>query len=257
MLHLSNVSAGYGNEDVIHEISFDLPLGENLCILGPNGCGKTTLLKSIAMLLDSTGTIEIDGRSVRSMKRAEIASRIAVMSQMSSVYFSFTVYETVMMGRYQHMKRGLFLSPSKKDRECVERCLETTGLADLKNRQISELSGGQLQRVFLARTLVQEPEIILLDEPTNHLDLKHQTELVSYLKKWSQEEKRTVIGVLHDINLSLMLTDRLMFMRDGHIMGIGEAQTLLSRDFLKQVYNMDVVQYMLNSLGKWEQYARE
>lgn len=255
MLHLSNVSAGYGNEDVIHKISFDLPLGENLCILGPNGCGKSTLLKSIAMLLDSTGTIEIDGRSVRSMKRAEIASRIAVMSQMSSVYFSFTVYETVMMGRYQHMKRGLFLSPSRKDREAVERCLETTGLADLKDRQIAELSGGQLQRVFLARTLVQEPEIILLDEPTNHLDLKHQTELVTYLKKWSQEEKRTVIGVLHDINLSLMLTDHLMFMKDGKIQGIGQAQTLLSRDFLKQVYNMDVVQYMLDSLSKWEQVA--
>ena len=257
MLHLENVCAGYGDADIIHEISFDLPLGENLCILGPNGCGKTTLVRSIAMLLGSTGNIELNGRSIRSMKRAEIASRIAVMTQMSSIYFSFTVYETVMMGRYQQMKRGLFSSPSQKDRDCVERCLQNTNLSELRDRQISELSGGQLQRVFLARTLAQEPEIILLDEPTNHLDLKHQTELIQYLRTWSKQENRTVIGVLHDINLSLMLSDRLMFMKEGRILGMGTAEELLNRDFLKQVYDMDVVQYMLDCLHKWEAFSKE
>ena len=110
---------------------------------------------------------------------------------MSTVYFSFSVYETVMMGRYQKLRRGLFASPSKEDKRYVEQYLQATGLESLRDRQISELSGGQLQRVFLARTLAQEPEIILLDEPTNHLDLKHQTELVAYLKNWSQEKGRT------------------------------------------------------------------
>ena len=255
MLHVKDLCAGYGNGDVLHDITFDLPLGENLCILGPNGCGKTTLLKSIAGLLESRGELTLDGKPIRSMRRPEIASHIAVMSQISTVYFSFSVYETVMMGRYQKLRRGLFSAPSPEDRRCVEGYLEATGLTPLRERQISELSGGQLQRVFLARTLAQEPEIILLDEPTNHLDLKHQVELVTYLKNWSREKGRTVIGVLHDINLSLLLSDQLLFIKDGRIAGMGAAETTLHKGFLQQVYDMDVAEYMLGALKKWEQVS--
>ena len=252
MLHLDHLCAGYGGTEVLHQLSFDLPVGENLCILGPNGCGKSTLLKAIAALIDSTGELTLRGEPIRAMKRPEVASHIAVMSQMSTVYFSFTVYETVMMGRYQKMKRGIFTSPSSEDRKYVDRYLAVTGLDSLRDRQISQLSGGQLQRVFLARTLVQEPDIILLDEPTNHLDLKHQAELVTYLKQWSIENQRTVIGVLHDINLSLILSEKLLFLKDGNIAGFGSASQLLSREFLKDVYDMDVAQFMLDSLKKWE-----
>lgn len=255
MLHIKDLCAGYGAGDVLHHITFDLPLGENLCILGPNGCGKSTLLRSIAGLIESRGELDLNGRPIRAMRRPEIASHIAVMSQMSTIYFSFSVYETVMMGRYQKMRRGLFSIPSKEDKRCVEEYLRATGMMEMKDRQISELSGGQLQRVFLARTLAQEPEIILLDEPTNHLDLKHQTELVTYLKTWSRENGRTVIGVLHDINLSLTLSDQLLFMKDGRIAGMGAANTVLHRDFLQQVYEMDVAQYMLDALKKWEQVS--
>ena len=255
MLHLKNVCAGYGNGDILHDITFDLPLGQNLCILGPNGCGKSTLLRAISGLLDSRGELTLDGKSVSAMRRPEIASHMAMMSQMSTVYFSLTVYETVMMGRYQKLRRGLFASPSKEDKQRVEQYLRATGLEKLRDRQISELSGGQLQRVFLARTLAQEPEIILLDEPTNHLDLKHQTELVTYLKNWSQEKERTVIGVLHDINLSLMLSDQLLFLKDGAVAGIGPANVVLTRAFLREVYDMDVASYMMDSLKRWEQVS--
>ena len=255
MLHIKDLCAGYGSGDVLHSVTFDLPLGENLCILGPNGCGKTTLLKSIAGLLESRGELTLDGRPIRSMRRPEIASHMAVMSQVSTIYFSFSVYETVMMGRYQKLRRGIFSTPSSADRRCVEKYLEATGLAELRERQISELSGGQLQRVFLARTLAQEPEIILLDEPTNHLDLKHQVELVTYLKEWSRENGRTVIGVLHDINLSLLLSDRLLFLKDGSVAGMGTAGETLHRDFLRGVYDMDVAEYMLEALKKWERVS--
>ena len=237
MLHVKDLYAGYGSGDVLHGITFDLPLGKNLCILGPNGCGKTTLLKSIAGLLESRGELTLDGKPIRSMRRPEIASHIAVMSQISTVYFSFSVYETVMMGRYQKLRRGLFSAPSPEDRRCVEGYLEATGLTPLRERQISELSGGQLQRVFLARTLAQEPEIILLDEPT------------------SREKGRTVIGVLHDINLSLLLSDQLLFIKDGRIAGMGTAETTLHKGFLQQVYDMDVAEYMLGALKKWEQVS--
>ena len=257
MLCLAHVSAGYDGREVLHDLSFDVRGGENLCILGPNGCGKTTLLKAIAALIPSSGDIQIDGVSVKKMKRQEIASRIAVMSQMSTMTFPFSVEETVMLGRYQHMKRGLFSRPSRQDREAVTQCLEATGLTDLAQRPIDELSGGQLQRVFLARTLAQEPEIILLDEPTNHLDLKHQAELVDYLKAWSNEQNHCVIGVLHDINLALRLSNRLLFMKKGDIAGIGDAQELLSPVFLERLYGMDVVGYMLESLKKWEVFSHE
>ena len=164
MLHLKNICAGYGNGDILHDITFDLPLGQNLCILGPNGCGKSTLLRTISGLLDCRGELTLDGKPVAAMRRPEIASHMAMMSQMSTVYFSFSVFETVMMGRYQKLRRGLFASPSREDKQCVEQYLRATGLEPLRECQISELSGGQLQRVFLARTLAQEPEIILLDE---------------------------------------------------------------------------------------------
>lgn len=253
MLEVSHLYAGYDGNEVLHDITFSVKEGHNLCILGPNGCGKTTLLKTIVGILPSQGKIQLDGKDIYKMKRRDIAARIAVMSQISGIYFSYSVWETVMLGRYQQMKNGLFSSPSAADKDFVEHCLEATGLSDLRNRQIDTLSGGQLQRVFLARTLAQQPQIILLDEPTNHLDLKHQVELIDYLRNWSSQDGHTVIGVLHDLNLALRLSDDLLFLRNGHIMGKGSAKELLSASFLKKVYDMNVAEFMKSSLQQWEE----
>ena len=254
MLSLSKVCAGYDGKKVLHDITFTLPEGENLCILGPNGCGKTTLLRSIAKLIPFSGNITIDGSDTKMMKRREIASRIAVMSQISSVYYSYTVYETVLLGRYQHMKKSFFGTPSSKDKSVVEECLKTTGLLELSTKPIDELSGGQLQRVFLAHTLAQEPEMILLDEPTNHLDMKNQVELITYLNEWSKKEKHTVIGVFHDINLAMRLSGQLLFLKEGRIAGLGRAEDLIQPQFLYDIYNMDVVSFMVESFEKWNHF---
>ncbi len=252
MLALSNVNAWYDDMKILHDISFEVNKGENLCILGPNGCGKTTLLRVIAGLISSQGTIDLDGQNLHKMKRKEIASKIAMMSQISHVYFPYTVYEAVMLGRYQHMKRSIIGgSPSRKDRDCVEEWLEKTGLFPIRTKQLDELSGGQLQRVFLAQTMVQEPEIILLDEPTNHLDIKYQLELVEYLKEWSKSKNHTVIGVFHDINLALRLSDQLLFLKSGQMAGIGAADKLITSSFLHDIYDIDIVGYMLESLERW------
>lgn len=252
MLTLQNVSAGYSGIDVISNISLKVSEGENLCILGPNGCGKTTLIKTISGLIAHEGTIKIDGMKISDMNRKEIAKKIAVMSQISTIYFSYTVYETVLLGRYLHMKGRAFKEPSLKDREYAEKCLRAVGLSSLKSKQISTLSGGQLQRVYLARTLAQEPNIILLDEPTNHLDLKHQAELVDFLKDWSKEENHTVIGVFHDLNLAMKLADNILLLDKGKIAAYGKTNDVISSKLLSEVYEMDVAGYMIDSLKQWE-----
>ena len=252
MLSLRNVRAGYEGTEVLHGIDFDFQTGKNYCILGPNGCGKTTLARAMAGLIASTGDIELDGRSIRRMKRREIAARIAVMSQVTSIYFPFSVYDTVMLGRYQQMSGRMFGQPGKADREMVERCLESVRLADLRNRQIDQLSGGQRQRVFLAQALAQDPEIILLDEPTNHLDVRHQVELIDYLHRWSADGKHSVIGVLHDINLALRLTENTLFMKDGVLVGSGAFDRVADAAFLKSIYDVDIAGYMRDSFEKWK-----
>lgn len=256
MLTLKNVSAGYNGIDVIQNINLNVSEGENLCILGPNGCGKTTLIKTIAGLLPHKGSIKIDNKSISTMKRTDVAKKIAVMSQISSIYFSYTVYETVLLGRYLHMK-GTFKGPSLRDKEYADKCLKAVDLHSLKNKQINTLSGGQLQRVYLARTLAQEPSIILLDEPTNHLDLKNQAELIDFLKNWSKQEDHTVIGVLHDLNLALKLADNVLLLDKGKTAAYGKTEDVVSSKIINDVYDLDVAGYMIDSLKQWEDFKSQ
>ena len=251
LLKLKDLRAGYNGQEVLHSISFGFETGKNYCLLGPNGCGKTTLIRAIAGLIESTGEIELLGRSIRTMSRRDIAAQIAVMSQVTGVYFPYTVYDTVMLGRYQHMRGRLFSRPGPEDREKVEECLRSVRLETLRDRRIDELSGGQRQRVFLAQALAQDPRLILLDEPTNHLDIRHQVELIDYLHKWSADGKHAVIGVFHDINLALRLTDHVVFMKEGHIAGSGIFDRVADAAFLKEVYETDIAAYMTDSLEKW------
>lgn len=252
MLSLQNVSAGYNGIDVIYNISIDVKEGENLCIIGPNGCGKTTLIKAISGIIPHEGLISVDGIDIRDMKRDQVARKIAVMSQISTIYFSYTVYETVLLGRYLHMKDRTFKQPSFRDREYTDKCLRAVGLLNIKHKQISTLSGGQLQRVYLARTLAQEPNIILLDEPTNHLDLKHQTELIDFLKDWSKNEGHSVIGVLHDLNLAIKMSDNMVLLDNGNVAAYGKTKEIISSDLINKVYEMNVSQFMVDSLRQWE-----
>jgi len=256
LLRVFHVSAHYGSHQVLHDVSFELPMGEALCVLGPNGCGKTTLLRAIAALIPFQGEITLNGVPIRSMTRLRIASHIAMMCQAPKVYFAYSVYDTVMLGRYRHLRQSLLGRPSAKDRECVERCLEATGISALRNKRIDQLSGGQLQRVFLAQTLAQDPDVILLDEPMNHLDMKHQVELVDYLKAWAKSQGRAIIGVFHDINLALRLSDSVLFLKDGRVAARGRFHAIATPAFLKEIYGLDVVAYMLESFGKWAAFRK-
>ena len=252
MLKVEHLTCGYGGAPVVKDLSFEVPAGGRLCILGPNGCGKTTLLRALAGLLPHEGKVTAEGRDLAAMDRRQLARTVALLSQISSVYFSYTVYETVLMGRYAHQTGGAFSGPGPEDRAIALECMERTGVADLRDRQVTELSGGQLQRVFLARTFAQQPRIILLDEPTNHLDLKYQVELVQELKAWVAGESRCVVGVLHDVNLALDLADLFLLMEEGRARYFGPAAEF-DPAALNRVYQMDVGGYMRRSLQRWEE----
>ncbi|MDR2150306.1 MAG: ABC transporter ATP-binding protein [Spirochaetaceae bacterium] len=253
MLAIQNLYSGYKKgRDIIKNLSMTVQHGEIVCVLGPNGCGKSTLLKTIVRILEYRGSIALKGTELSSYTRKNLAQKIALLGQASQIYFPYTVYETVALGRYAHCE-GFLNRLSPADEALIRETLEKLGLYDLKDRLINELSGGQLQMVFLARTLVQNPQLILLDEPTNHLDPKHQIELLYYLKTWVKEGRRAVIGVLHDLNLAGSFCDTAALMQGGTILAHGTAGEVLNSEILKAVYGVDVRQFMVESLGRWRQ----
>ena len=251
MLVLSHVSTGYDKKKIVKEISLTAKKGQVVGIIGPNGCGKTTLLRAISGILPYEGSIQMDGEEISSFKRKTLARKVALLTQVSEIYFPYTVYETVALGRYAHQS-SLALTLSDKDKAIIEESIAKVGLMSEKDRMINELSGGQLQRVFLARTLTQCPDIILLDEPTNHLDLKHQIDLLTHLKEWVKGDNRQVIAVLHDLNLVQQFTDEVVLMRDGKLLRRGSTAEILGSEDLKTAYEMDVKQFMLDTLSKWQ-----
>ncbi len=251
MLEINKLYSGYNGIDIIKDINVNINKGENLCIIGPNGCGKSTLLKTIANIIDYRGNIKIDNLEVSSLKRKELAKKIGLMSQISQIYFPYSVYDAVSIGRYAY-NDNLF-GISKKDKDIILDCIDKVGLIDYKDKMINELSGGQLQRVFLARVFAQDPDIILLDEPTNHLDLKHQIELLENLNKWTKENNKIVIAVLHDLNLVQYIADNVLLLSNGMLIKYGKVDEVLNNDVLKQVYGLDIKEFMINILKKWEQ----
>ena len=251
MLEVKKLYSGYEWKDILKDINFTVKNGENLCIVGPNGCGKSTLLKSIANILEYKGNILIDGQEVFSMNRKYFAKKVGLMSQITEIYFPYTIYDTVSLGRYAYSK-GVLSKLSKEDDEIILDSIDKVGLLDIKDKLITELSGGQMQRVFLARVFAQDPDIILLDEPTNHLDFKNQIDLLQNLKEWIKTNNKIVVGVLHDLNLVQYFADNVLMLQNGQVVSYGPPQKVLNDPVLDDLYGIDIKGFMLNILKKWE-----
>jgi iron complex transport system ATP-binding protein len=251
LLEVKGLCAGYGSGDVIRNITFNAGRGECLCVLGPNGCGKSTLLKSIARIIDYRGSVLVDGGDISGIPRKQLAQKIALLSQNMQVFFPYTVYETVSMGRYAY-SQGVLKNLSAQDKTIIEDTLRKLDIWDIKDRMIDELSGGTLQRVFLAKTMTQTPRLILLDEPANHLDLKHQIALLDCLKSWVKENDTSLIGVFHDLNLSRYFGDTAILMSEGNLAARGSMEEMLSNEILETVYGLDIRGFMRASLEKWK-----
>lgn len=246
LVRTEGLSAGYGRgrRDIVRNISFTLSEGERLCIIGPNGCGKTTLLRVLAGILPYRGSLcfaEHDSLVERSRIGPKQAARTtAFLSQLSSSYFAFTVRQTVIMGRYPRRKDWL-AGPSSGDVTAADSAMEACGIGGLADRPIADLSGGQLQRVFLARALAQEPSVLLLDEPTNHLDLFYQIDLLDRIRERMDAGLiRGSIGVFHDLLLARRFATSMILLDEGEIVARGRADEVIESPEANRVYRMNV-----------------
>lgn len=252
MLEVRELSVSFGPLTVVKNVSFSLEEGEWLMIVGPNGAGKSTVVNAISQGVAYRGHIAYLGRDVRSFKPYELARRIGVLAQSHMVGYSFSVGEVVRLGRYAYAP-GLFSRRSDEDEEKVAEALRLTGLGEIEGQSVLTLSGGELQRVFLAQIFAQDPDLLILDEPTNHLDLVYQKQVFSLIEQWRQIPGRAVISVVHDLSLALAYGSRALLLHRGAAAEAGPVERVLTAERLKEVYGMDVKEWMLSLLGQWEQ----
>ena len=239
-LEIEDVDCFYDSIKILENVRFSVTTGTFLGILGPNGSGKTTLLKSISRVLKPRkGAVLLDDVNVYKMKTSEVAKHMAVVPQDSSIAFSFTALQVVLMGRAPHLSR--LQTESEKDLVIAKKAMEYTGTWNLANRLVTELSGGERQRVIIARALTQQPKVLLLDEPTSHLDISNQLEIMDLLKQLCVEKKLLIVGVFHDFNLAARYCDSIILLKEGKIVAAGKAAETLTNENIKDVFGIDVI----------------
>lgn len=235
-LRAKDVAWSAGGKTIVKGVTLEARSGEVLGLLGPNGAGKTSLLRLLAGLRrPDTGQVLLDDTDLRSLRRRPLARRLAIVEQSPEVHEDITVHETVALGRTPHRSRFAVLDGD--DHRSIDRALALTGLSAHRQRRWRSLSGGEQQRVQLARALAQEPEVILLDEPTNHLDIRYQLEVLGLLSTLSL----TVVTALHDLNLAARYCDRVVVLQDGAVQASGTPAEVLTVDLLRRIYEVDAV----------------
>ncbi len=235
-LAAAGVSGGYGPTVVIDQVDIEIPDGSFTAIIGPNACGKSTLLRMLAKLLSPrAGAVLLDGADVRSYATKEFARRLGLLPQTPLAPEGITVTDLVGRGRYPH--QSVFSQWSRRDEEAVERAMAATRVADLADRHLDELSGGQRQRVWIAMALAQETPLLLLDEPTTYLDVAHQFEVLELIDRL-RAEGRTIVAVLHDLNHAARFADHLIAMRDGRILAQGPPSELITAETVERVFGL-------------------
>lgn len=238
-LEIQDLEFGYKDEPILKGISFDVNEGEFLSIIGPNGSGKSTLLKTLNRLYAiNSGKIKVHNKDLYSYKSRELAKTIALVPQDTSLDYDFTVEEVVMMGR--HPYKGRFEKENNDDVEIVYEAMEMTNTLKLKDRLITEISGGERQRVFIAKALAQKSSIILLDEPTSHLDINHQMDILNLLESLNIEQGMTIVLVIHDINLAARYSDVIILLKNGIIQSKGIPEDVITTENIEMAYNLKV-----------------
>ena len=239
MMDVHSISFRYQKDWILRDISFQVGKGEFIGVIGPNGSGKTTLLKILYRLLSpQQGEVLFELVPLKRMSRTDIAKRIAVVAQETYPLFPFRVVEIVLMGRSPYL--GYLMFESERDLEIAKKVMEWTEILNFSERPIDELSGGERKRVFIARALAQEPEMILLDEPTANLDIHHQIEFLDLILSLNREKGLTIVMATHDMNIAAEFCDRLILLRQGTIYKMGSPKEVITEENIERVYGCQV-----------------
>ncbi|WP_457572228.1 ABC transporter ATP-binding protein [Desulfovulcanus sp.] len=237
MLRVRNLKFSYKHQEILKDISLEACPGEILAIIGPNGAGKTTLLRCILHILrPAQGSITIDEQDILAMSSRERAKLLAYVPQVYPSKFPMTVFDVVLMGRRPYLS----WRPTKEDLKKVTSILEIMGLVSLSAKDFDCLSGGQKQKVMLARALVQEARYLLLDEPTSSLDLRYQLEVMELLCQIKREKNMSIVVAIHDLNLALRFSDRVVMMHNGTVFCSGASDDVLKQENIRSVYGVNV-----------------
>ncbi|MFC5589489.1 ABC transporter ATP-binding protein [Sporosarcina soli] len=238
VLTVDQVAVGYANAVIIDGLSVEIPAGKITTIIGPNGCGKSTLLKAVARILKTqSGTVFLDGRAIQQLSTKEVAKKMAILPQSAEAPPGLTIFELVSYGRFPH-QRG-FGTLKQDDLKHIHWAIEVTGLSELKDRPVEALSGGQRQRVWIAMALAQDTDILVLDEPTTYLDLAHQLDILLLLKKLNEEEGKTIVMVLHDLNHASRFSHYMIAMKDGEVVTEGKPEKVMTHTNLQAVFDIN------------------
>lgn len=237
ILEADSVSVGYADRPVIEALSLSIIMGQITALVGPNGSGKSTLLKAMARLLPvSAGAIYLDGKAITKLPTAQIAREMAILPQGPSAPYSLTVAELVEQGRFPHV--GALRMLRHQDHEAVRQALLLTNMIEFAHRPLAALSGGERQRAWIALTLAQTAPLLLLDEPTTFLDIGHQLEVLQLVRRLNEEQKITIVLVLHDLNQAARYSQRMVVLQRGAIVADGAPTDVLTQDLLGNVFNV-------------------
>jgi len=237
-LELQSVGIVYGRNVVVKDLTFQVMPGEMVGLIGPNGSGKSTIIKAISRVISLySGKILLDGKDVFKIPRGDLARLLGVVPQMSILPSAFTAFEVVLMGRNPHL--GLLQYEGARDMSITWRAMEMTATQSLAERRIGELSGGEIQRIVIARVLAQEPKSILLDEPTANLDIRHQVEILDLIKSLCLENDLTVVVALHDLNIASQYCDRLILINNGRVHAQGTPREVINSRNIEEVYGAE------------------
>ena len=252
MLNAEHITVRFGHYTAVEDVSLRLRAGDWLMLAGPNGAGKSTLVNALAQTVPYEGRFLLGGKDIRDLRPAALAREIGVLSQRNRVEYAYTVEEIVGLGRYAHEK-GFLSHRDGEGKEAVEKALELTGLTHLRRLSTLTLSGGELQRVFLAQVFAQGPRILVLDEPANHLDLKYQQHIFDLITEWRKQENRAVLSVVHDLSLARRYGTGVLLMHRGKCVSQGTMDAVFTPERLKEVYEMDVYAWMRELAETWQQ----
>lgn len=249
MLTVKDLSVVINGKSILDHVSFCVEPGEWLMLIGPNGAGKSTLLSTISQGIKYGGSIHFEKQDIARMKPRQRALSFAVLSQRHEVGYAFTAQEVIRLGRYA--STGFLKSESSDDAYLIDQAVELTGIGDILKQNVLTLSGGELQRVFLAQIFAQNPKLLLLDEPANHLDLKYQEQIFELISRWVKQPERAVISVVHDLSLAKRYGHSAVLLNHGRMINQGPSSIALSPDSLQEVYGMDVYAWMHKLLKVW------